>query len=239
VSADLLHEKRRLAGAASIVDWGHFASGSKPETVHELAEAGATGFKILMVGGGYPHDDRIAVRSPAQLYRALRAAGAADLPCLVHPFDQSLFDLFTEEAFEAGRKRDHVTRSELYTGNDLVWRSAIATLIEFQRETNVRLQVLHTHAKGSLDLLRRAKAQGAPISVAIDPKYFHLTEEDLERLGPQANHGAAIAKDPERLAPIWAALRDGTIDLIHSDHGPHTAEEVDRAREDAWNTPLG
>ena len=239
VTADLLIEKRRMADAASLLDWGHFASGSQVDRVPELAAAGATGFKIFMVGGGYPHDDRIAVSSHRDLFRAMRAIADTGLLCLVHPFDQSLFDMFTEEAFAAGRPRDHVTRADLYVGIDIIWRSAITTLIEFQKESGVRLQVLHTHARGSLELLRQAKQAGSSISVAIDPKYFHLTEEDLVRLGPRSYHGAAITKDPEHLDAIWRALNDGTIDLIDSDHGPHTLEEVEQARTDAWKAPLG
>lgn len=239
VTAELLHEKRAMAAKDSIVDWGHFASGSRPETVQELAEAGATGFKIFMVGGGYPHDDRIAVVAHDTLYASLEAVAATGLPCLVHPFDQSLFNLFWKRSLEQGGPKDHTGRVEVYTGIDIIWRSAVATLIEFQRETDVRLHVLHTHAMGSLDLVRRAKASGSRITAAIDPKYFHLTRDDMNRLGPRSYHGAVITERPDHLEAIWAALRDGTIDTIDSDHGPHTLEEVDRARVDSTKAELG
>jgi dihydroorotase len=238
-SAALLEEKREIAARDCIVDWGHFVSGSRPDQVRDLVEAGATGFKIFMVGGGYPHDDRIAVSSHADLYRSLRAIAPTGLPCLVHPFDQSLFDMFSQEAFAAGRKPDHRTRSDIYVGVDIVWRSAVTTLLEFQEETQVRLHLLHSHATGSLRRIREAKDRGARVTAAIDPKYFHLTRDDLERLGPRAYNGAAIADDPERLALIWASLRDGTIDIIDSDHGPHTVEEVEAGRENAWKASLG
>jgi dihydroorotase len=239
VSADLLVAKRELAARNVLVDWGHFASGSKPETVKELAEAGATGYKIFMAGGGYPHDDRIAVVAHDTLYAALEAVAATGLPCLVHPFDQSLFDMFWQRALHAGRPPDHTTRVEVYTGIDIVWRSAIATLLEFQKETDVRLHVLHTHAPGSIDLIRQAKAAGSKVVASLDPKYFHLTRADMERLGPRSYSGAVITERPEHLAKIWAALRDGTIDYIDSDHGPHGLAEVERARVDASKAELG
>lgn len=239
VSADLLIEKREMAARDVLVDWGHFASGSRPETVRELAAAGATGYKIFMVGGGYPHDDRIAVVAHDTLYQALEAVAATGLPCLVHPFEQALFNMFWQRALQEGRPPDHTTRVEVYTGIDIVWRSAIATLLEFQKETDVRLHVLHTHAAGSIDLIRRAKAEGSRVVASLDPKYFHLTRADMERLGPRSYSGAVITEDPERLAKIWEAVRDGTIDYIDSDHGPHGLEEIERARVDASKAELG
>lgn len=238
-SVERLQEKRAIADGDCIVDWGHFVSGSQPDRVQELAAAGATGFKIFMVGGGYPHDDRIAVSSNSQLYRALRAIAPTGLPCLVHPFDQALFDMFLQEAYDAGDPPDHVTRIKVYTGIDIVWRSAVATLLEFQRETGVRLHLLHTHASGSLRLIREAKKLGARVTAAVDPKYFHLTWEDMEEQGPRAYSGAMVSRDPERLALIWQSLKDGTIDTIDSDHAPHTLEEGEIARVDASKAQLG
>ena len=238
-SVERLEHKREIAAADCIVDWGHFVSGSQPDRVEALAAAGATGFKIFMVGGGYPHDDRIAVSSNAQLYAALRAIAPTGLPCLVHPFDQSLFDMFTKEALAAGRPPDFRTRADIYAGIDIVWRCAVATLLEFQEDTGVRLHLLHTHAAGSITRIREAKARGLPVTAALDPKYFHLTRENMERLGPRAYSGAAVTEDRARVAAIWTALKDGTIDTIDSDHGPHTLEEVDIARVDAWKAQLG
>lgn len=238
-SADLLLEKRAMAARDSIVDWGHFASGSRPERVAELAAAGATGFKIFMVSGGYPHDDRIAVSANDRLYEAMEAIAPTGLPLLVHPFDQALFDMFWRRLLATGRAPDHTARIEVYTGRDIVWRSAIATLLEFQKDTGVRLQVLHTHATGSLEMIRRAKAEGARVTAALDLKYFHLTRADMERLGPRSYSGAVVTDDPKRMTAIWEAVHDGTLDMIDSDHAPHLLEEVEVARVDASKAQLG
>jgi dihydroorotase-like cyclic amidohydrolase len=232
-------EKRATAEKDCVVDWVHFVSGSIAENVAAVAEAGATGFKIFMIGGGYPHDDRIAVNQHDRLYRSFEAIARTGLPLMVHPFDQALFDLFSERAWAAGKPRNHVTFSEVYTQHDIIWRSAVATIIELQKETRVRVQVLHTHAAGSIRMIRQAKAEGSRITAAIDPKYFHLRLEDLERLGPKVCPGGFVTQDEARMQTIWDALNDGTIDVIDSDHAPHTVEDVEKARENAWGAHLG
>jgi dihydroorotase (multifunctional complex type) len=227
-SAELLLEKRAIAQRDCIVDWGHFASGSKPDNIAALAEAGATGFKIFMIGGGYPHDDRIAVHDHAQLLRSFEAIAPTGLPCLVHPFSQELFDDLSRRAIAAQPDvPDFVVLSETYS-RDVLWRLGVAVLLELQAETGVRLHVLHTHAAGSLELVRRLRASGGRVTAALDVKYFHISRSDLDELGVRAAPGGFITEDPDRMAAIWNALADGTIDTIDSDHAPHTLEEVAR-----------
>jgi dihydroorotase-like cyclic amidohydrolase len=112
-------------------------------------------------------------------------------------------------------------------------------LIEFARATGVRLHLLHTHAPRTFEHLRRAKAEGLPVTAAIDAKYFHLTREDAERQGVRCAPGGWIVEDEERMAAIWQALSDGTIDCIDSDHAPHTLQDLERFADDPWHGPWG
>jgi dihydroorotase len=238
-TVELLEEKRQMAQETSILDWGHFAAGTKPETIPGLAAAGATGYKIFQVSGAYPHDPRLAVNEDDKLYLCFEAIARTGLPCVVHPFNQRLFDLFAERAFAAGKPRNHVTFSEVYT-QDVIWRSAVGTLIELQRETDVRLHVVHTHSAGALELVRRAKAEGRRVSAAIDPKYYHFGLKDLQApQGERVCPAGFVTEDPARMAAIWRAFADGTMEVIDSDHAPHTLIELRQAREDAWNSALG
>lgn len=237
-TVELFQEKRSRAEKLSLVDFGHFVSGVNLEEIPKLAAAGATGFKIFQVSGAYPHDPRLALNDEGRLLQCFRAISKTGLPCVVHPFNQSLFDSFSEEAFAQGKPRNHVTFAEIYT-REVVWESAIASLLSLQRESGVRLHVVHTHAAGSLRLLRQAKARGQRVSVEIDPKYFHLGRKDLEEKGPQVCPAGFIPENHERMAEIWRSLRDGTIDNIGSDHAPHTKEEVQKQRTNAWTAAMG
>lgn len=234
----LFEQKRAIAARDCIVDWGHFVAGTRPGEVAAFAAAGATGYKIFQVSGAYPHDPRLAVNDDDRLYASFEEIAKTGLPCAVHPFNQKLFELFSERAFAAGRPRDHMTFAEIYT-TDVIWRSAVGLLLELQRETAVRLHLLHTHAAGSLRLLKRAKAAGQRVTVAVDPKYYHLTLEDLRRDGPRICPGGFVTEDPDRMRTIWDSFADGTIDIIDADHAPHTLAEIEKQRTDAWTAAMG
>lgn len=231
-------EKQALADEKSIVDWGHWVAGTNVDEIRKMAEAGATGFKIFQVSGAYPHDPRLAVNDEGRLVEVLRAIAETGLPALIHPFNQALFEKLSAEAFAAGKPPNHVTFGEVYTTEE-IWHTAVNTLVNLQRLTGVRLHVVHTHSAGSLRLIRQAKEDGQRVSCAVDPKYYHLTRDDLDALKGRACPGGFITADEERMAEIWRSLADGTIDMIDADHAPHTREEIEVLEHDAWNAAMG
>jgi dihydroorotase-like cyclic amidohydrolase len=90
-----------------------------------------------------------------------------------------------------------------------------------------------------LRLIRQAKADGLPLTAAIDPKYFHLRGEDLAQHGARGLPGGFIVEDEARMAEIYGALDDGTLDIIDSDHAPHTLDDLRRMEADPWTGPWG
>lgn len=238
-TVDQYLKKRERADEMCVVDWGHWVAGTKPEEIGKLAEAGATGYKIFQVSGAYPHDPRLALNDEGDLMASFRAIAETGLPCLVHPFNQSLFERLSEEAFAAGKPPNGRTFSEVYTTEE-IWHTAVNTLINLQRLTGVRLHLLHTHSAGSLRLIRAAKERGQRVSCEIDPKYYHYTLDELE--GPQgvrAIPAGFVTEDEDRMIEIWRSLNDGTIDNISTDHAPHTLEEIAHADINAWEAHLG
>jgi dihydroorotase len=231
-------EKRELAAVKSIIDWGHWCAGTNPDEIPKLAAAGATGFKTFQVSGAYPHDPRLALNDDGKLMASFRAIAETGLPSLVHPFNQSLFDRLTDEAFAAGKPSNWRTFSEVYT-TESIWHTAVNTLINLQALTGVRLHVLHTHSAGSLRLIRAAKERGQRVSCALDPKYYHLSLEDLDRLTGRICPAGFVPEDEDRMAEIWRSLNDGTIDMIDSDHAPHTHDELKQMDDDAWHSAMG
>jgi dihydroorotase (multifunctional complex type) len=237
-TVDTFEAKREAAASKSIVDWGHWVAGTKADQIGRLAAAGATGYKIFQVSGAYPHDPRLALNDEAKLLTVMREVEKTGLPLLIHPFNQSLFEQLSEEAFAAGKPANWYTFGEVYT-TEAIWHTAVNTLLNLQALTGVRLQVVHTHSAGSLRLIRAAKERGQRVTAALDPKYYHLTRDDLLRIKGRACPGGFITEDDERMAEIWRSLNDGTIDSLDADHAPHTLEELEQLDSDAWHAAMG
>ena len=237
-TVELFEEKRAIADRDCIVDFGHLVSPTKPEEIARLADAGVTGFKIFQVSGGYPHDPRLALGESEKMFVALQEIAKTGLHTSIHPYNQPLMDMLSAQALASGKPRSIETFAPIYLA-DIVWRSAVAVLLELQRETGARIHVLHTHSNGSIRLLRQAKALGQQVTAAVDLKYYQLTKEDAADQGGRAAPGGVITEDAERLQSIWEALADGTIDMIDSDHAPHTLDDLERFESDPWTGPFG
>lgn len=237
----------RLAAAASgspvrLLAHGAVTVGRRGDqlaALGELADAGVVGFS----------DDGAPVRSAAILRNALSYAAMFGLPIVDHAEDGA-----QTEGAEAndglvatvlGLRGWPAAAEESAVARDL------AVLAELAREApGVRLHLTHLSTAGALDLVRRAKAAGLPVSCDITPHHLAITDEWLAGArrwawaadGDPWSSAAIVAGpydpslrvNPPLRAPLdalacLAALADGTADAIATDHAPHTA--VDKAVE--------
>jgi dihydroorotase-like cyclic amidohydrolase len=111
--------------------------------------------------------------------------------------------------------------------------ATLAAVLALVRETRVRVHFCHVSMAGEIELLRAGKNEGLPISVGVTPHHLYLEAADRERLG-----GFAMVKPPLKTTAdreaLWAAVLDGTVDTIESDHAPHT-----RAEKESHDPPFG
>ena len=90
-------------------------------------------------------------------------------------------------------------------------------------ETGVKYHVCHVSTEESVEIIRRAKAAGVDVTCETAPHYLILTEDDLEEDGRfKMNPPLRTARDR---AALVEGLRDGTVDMIATDHAPHSDEE--------------
>jgi dihydroorotase len=207
----------------------------------ELADAGVVGFS----------DDGAPVRSASILRNALAYAGALGLAIVDHPEDATLTDgAEANDGFVAtvlGLRGWPAAAEEAAVGRDL------AILADVRRDVpRARLHLTHLSTAGALDLVRRAKVAGLPVTCDVTPHHLALTDEwvagarrfawDAGEDGDPWRDGAlteppyasALRVNPPLRTPAdalacLAALADGTADAIATDHAPHT--EVDKAVE--------
>jgi dihydroorotase (multifunctional complex type) len=227
----------------SVVDFGHNAAATIPENISGLAAAGATAFKVFMmrdVGRDYPHMPGIAVDDHATLLRICEEVERTGRPLFVHPWDQSLYELFVARArAEWGTDFRSYARAGRM-GDGIVLDAGIATMLALQRATGVRLHLLHLMTIGGLELVRRAKADGRAVTAEVNPHALFVANswDNLERWGPYALH---MWVPDDHAAALWreTAADDGVIDVVGTDHAPHTREEKERGWTDMYAAPGG
>lgn len=225
----------------SIVDFGHNASAVEPDLVAELAAAGASAFKLWMsydVERTYPHSPATAMTDVAGLYRAFEAVAATGLPLYVHPTDHALYNLMSARAKQKwGVGPDSYARS-FRMGDSVIVNAAVAQLLELQRSVGTRLHVLHLTAGPAIEMVQRAKAEGRAVTAEANPFAMFVTN-DWERVHKRGPYVLGQWVPPEEDAAQWRAITDGTIDVIGSDHAPHTRAEKEPGWEDMFAAPSG
>lgn len=225
----------------AIIDWNVNPAATVLEEIPKMADAGAMAMKIFMVvdtGRDYPHMPGIGVHEHGRLMQIMEACAAADTPLMIHPHDQSLMT-HIEEAFWARGERDALAYAKAYAAHDgLIWETAIAFLLRLQRATGVHLHILHVQTEASVEMIRAAKRAGQRVTCEINPWAVFLGHEwaNIEKWGSYALSYWV----PEKHVPaLWEGLRDGTIDMVATDHAPHTREEKEVGWTDGWKAHTG
>jgi dihydroorotase len=230
-----LYERR------SIVDWNINPAGTVIEEIPGLATRGVAALKVFMVvdtGRDYPHMPGIGVHDHGKLLEIFETVKPTGLPLMVHPHDQALM-AHIEEGFWKRGERDAQAYARAYAAHDgIIWDTAAAILLRLQLATGTPLHMLHTQTSGVVEQLRRAKDRGQDVSAELNPWAVFLGNDwpTIERLGSYALSYYVPEKNTE---PLWAALRDGTIDLVSTDHAPHTREEKEPGWTDGWKAHTG
>ena len=105
----------------------------------------------------------------------------------------------------------------------------IARDVELARETGVQYHVCHISTKESVDIIRRAKAEGVDITCETGPHYLVLCDRDLQEDG-RFKMNPPLRGEEDRAALV-AGILDGTVDMIATDHAPHEAEAKSKGLE--------
>ena len=224
----------------AVVDFNHNPAPTKLDAVAELAAMGALGFKVYMVvdaARSYPHMPGLGVHKHDDILRIMEAVGATGRPLMVHPNDQALLGLIEKAHFEANKMDPESYAKAEWMYDGAVWNSGVATLIELNRAVGGPLHVLHMMSERTVDLIRKAKSDGQDVTAEVNAfALFHSNWDEVAEQGPYA---IGRCLKPEWIASLWDGIADGTIDVLGTDHAPHTVEEKEPGWENMWATPTG
>ncbi len=168
-------------------------------------------------------DDGKGVQSPEMMRSAMLEARRLGKIIAAHCEDESLLNGGYIHDGDYARLHGHrgiCSESE--------W-GPIARDLELAAETGCAYHVCHVSAKESVDLIRKAKARGVNVTCETGPHYLVFSDRDLQEDG-RFKMNPPIRSEADRQALV-AGLLDGTVDMIATDHAPHSAEEKGRGLE--------
>jgi dihydroorotase len=230
-TADILADKQKIAAAKAHVDFGLYGLLGEDtiEHVPALVEGGVIGFKLYM-GNTF---GKIPSPSTGAMLEAFEVVAATGKRVSLHAETNDIMERRQKRLMAAGIHDQfaHLAARPAVVALEAVSRAAI--LAEW---TGARIHILHISSADELRPLREAKARGVDITGETCPHYLLLSTDDYTRVP-----GVIAVNPPVREArnrePLWTALLDGTIDLIATDHAPHTPEE--KTRNDIWTVDCG
>jgi dihydroorotase len=228
---EALAAKHEIASAKAYVDYGLYAvlGEDSIEHVPGLIEGGIIGFKLYM-GNTF---GRIPSPSTGAMLEAFEVVAPTGKRISLHAETNSIMERRESRLRAAGRTEPiaHLAARPAVVAVEAVARAAI--LAEW---TGARIHVLHISSAAELRPLAEAKARGVEITGETCPHYLLLSETDYEKFGGIVRVNPPVREAPNR-QPLWDALMDGTVDMIATDHAPHTPEE--KTRNDIWTVDCG
>lgn len=175
-----------------------------------LKEAGAAGFT----------DDGIPLRDGAFLRKAMEEAARLGLPISLHEEDPSFI---RENGINHGAVSEELG---IYGSPSLAEDAMVARDCMIALDTGAAVDIQHISSGNAVAMVRLAKSLGANVWAEVTPHHFSLTEEAVLEHGSLAKMNPPLRTERDRRLLI-EGLKDGTIDMIATDHAPHSREEKD------------
>jgi dihydroorotase len=205
----------REAGLVDVVPAGALSRGQLGETMADIGEMArsAAGVRLFT-------DDGKGVQNSLLARRLMEYLVAFDGIYAEHCEDEAL--AAGGEMHEGDRSAALGLRGVPAEAEELMAARDVA----LARLTGCRLHLLHVSTAGTVEILRRAKEEGVRVTAEATPHHFSLTDEALETYDTNARVNPPLRAEEDRRA-IVAAIGDGTIEAIATDHAPHAFEEKD------------
>jgi dihydroorotase len=186
--------------------------GTELANLEELKKAGVVGYS----------DDGDPVRTPQLMRQALEYSRESHLPIIDHCENKVMS--------EGGQVNEGMVSLELGLRGipAAAEESIVSRDIALARQTGGRLHIAHTSTAVSVEMIRRAKVRGARVTAEVTPHHLTLTED--EALGYNTNAKVSPPLRTQKdIDALITGLNDGTIDIIATDHAPHS--EADKSCE--------
>ena len=204
-------ERAAQVGSARVHPIGAVTRDLQGDQLTEMAELKAAGAVAIS-------DDAFPLQNAETVRRAMEYCAMLGLPLLTHNEDKQL-------TFKGAMNEGYMATVLGVPGMPRVAEDiAVARNIMLSKLTGCRLHLLHISTAGTVELLRRAKAEGIPVTGEACPHHWTLTDAACANYNTDAKMNPPL-RTPEDCDAVKAGLADGTIDCIVTDHAPHADYE--------------
>lgn len=182
--------------------------GKELADLKQLKDVGAIGFT----------DDGLPIMDEEIVKEAMRKARVLKLPLSFHEEDHRFIQ-------ESGVNHGRISQNlGLYGANAKAEYTMVERDCRLAKETGATISIQHISSKESVEIVRRAKKVGVRVFAEASPHHFSLTEEAVLEYGTLAKMNPPLRTEEDRMA-IIRGLQDNTIEIIATDHAPHTIQE--------------
>jgi len=214
-SAEFVYLQAKRSGKANVFPVGAVTKGRKGEEISEMGQlfrGGAVGFS----------DDGAPIKSAEVVRRALEYSKMFDKPIIDHCEDLDLIRDGTMSEGSVSVKLGLVGMPPV-SEEIMVYRD-----IALAKLTGGKLHIAHISTKRAVDLVRQAKKDGIKVTAEVTPHHLTMTDDCVKTSDFNTNYKVnPPLRTKSDVEALRAGLKDGTIDVIASDHAPHSEEEKD------------
>jgi len=213
------------AGKARVYPIGTISVGQKGEKLSEFGE-------LMSAGAVAVSDDGKPVMNSHLMRTALEYARTFGIPVADHCEEITLAHAGAMHegivATRLGLKGIPAAAEEIHVARDII----------LSELTGGHIHLCHMSTRGSVDLIRRAKDKGLNVTAEVAPHHFTLTHEACEGYNTNAKMNPPLREEAD-VEALQGALKDGTIDVIATDHAPHHYDAKEREFDEAPNGIIG
>jgi allantoinase len=224
-SAERVRAKIEEGRRSSLIDFSFHAGMmnlSNLPNIPEIAELGVRSFKTFTCKPYYADDHTLT--------SLMRETATHRSILNVHAEDEQLANDNLQKLLTAGRN-DPMAHAEWKP--NIVEERAVKKVIEFAREIGSRLHISHMSTHEGVAAVKKAKKRGVRVTTETCPHYLTFTRKDMKKQGPYLKMNPSL-KGPRDVAALWKGLRDGTVDIVTSEHAPGLRTEKEVGWNDIW-----
>ena len=230
MSVEALRRRMKIAERKILVNVGFYSEFPKNiKETEEIIREGAMAFKLFMaeqIGG-------LNIDNDHALLEAFKIVSKLKTPVAVHAEDKTTLKKVEDEL-----KRDNCNGVEAFlkAHSENVEVTAVKRLLKIAEQTNVHVHFCHVSTGNGLKAIIGGKKSGIKITCETTPHHLFLSANDLRRIGTLALTTPPI-RENHHITALWNGLKNGWIDILASDHAPHTLGE--KKAKSVWDVKVG